>query len=117
MYLASSMMEGGLKGVKSTYPLKIKKVDGLTTVELTIENQDELIRLITDEQSKQAELKKKLPDIIAECGVSPVDLIDDRTLQLFELWNFYRYSPDKINKEPFYDAVGIFNMTLGQRIG
>ena len=80
-------------------------------------NQDELIKLIINEQRKPYNKKKKLSEICNECGVKDtMMLIDERTMQLFEIWSDYRFAPHLIDNMIFSDANAIFNAILGQRL-
>ena len=96
-----------------TYPATLKVVEGVTYKDVTVQNQDELIELIIEHQKASDSEKKKISQILDECGVSGMNVIDDRTVQLFELWNYYRYAPHLIDSEPFYDAVQTFNLGFG----
>jgi hypothetical protein len=90
--------------------LQLKVVDNLGYTDLEVSSRDELIKIIGKEIEKQIGNKYKLSDICNNLGIyDTVNLFDNRTFQLCDLYQFYKYSPHSIDVNIFYDVVTILN--------
>jgi len=77
---------------------------------LKVKSRDELIEILSGELENEINSKKKLVQICEELGLyDTINLFDYRTMQLYELYNFYKYSPHTIDSVIFFDAVNILN--------
>lgn len=82
----------------------------LTREEIIIKDQDELIRVVTQELESPFNEGKKMSQVCLELGLKDtVNLIDERTVQLYELYEAYKNSFQLVNKKIFLDALVIFN--------
>src|SRR5574338_1415553 len=48
---------------------------------------------------------KILDSVLREYDLDSINLIDDRTLQIYKLYQFYKYNPHIIDNAVFYEAV------------
>jgi ribosomal protein S17E len=71
---------------------------------------DELIELVTSELTDEFSEGKKLEQICLELGLhDTVNLIDERTSQLMELYEGYKNASHLIDKKIFLETVVILN--------
>lgn len=103
-------MEGGLRGIKKTFPLTLKRVKGMGYEDYVCATPETFIEVLSGEMDKEINEKKKLVQLCDELGLyDTISLFDFRTFQLLRLYNFYKYSPQVIDSAIFFDAVNIFN--------
>ena len=82
----------------------------MTKETIYIKDRDELIQVITDELNDGLNEQKKLEQICLEVGLhDTINLIDERTLQLMELYEGYKNAPHLIDKKIFLEIVMILN--------
>lgn len=75
---------------------------------LVINTREDLIDIIVKELEKPEE--KKLSDVCDNLGLyDTINIFDRRTIQLWELYQTYKYAPHLIDNMIFQDAVLIFN--------
>ena len=103
--------QGLLKGKKLKYPFEINKVDGLTTKKIEIKDEEQIIDLIGKELSDEFNKKKKTKQIMEELGFEDtLTLLDDRSRQLFECYQFYKYSPHECSdKSIWFESYNIIS--------
>lgn len=80
------------------------------------ENEKELYSIIFQEVERRQsfkEGKKNGSDIIKDAvwslGLKPYNLIDSRTLDILEKYEYLKYSPHLINNYPFFQSTIILN--------
>lgn len=87
--------------------MSLKIVDGLSYKNIVINTRDELIELISDEINKPEQ--KKILDVCDYLGIyDTINLFDRRTVQLWELYQTYKYAPHLIDNMIFQEASLIF---------
>ena len=72
--------------------------------DVSIDSLDELIEFITEFMEDPYNEGKKLKQICIETGIEGMNLLDNRTMQLLELYSFYKYAPHLVDKAIFMDA-------------
>ena len=100
-----------LKGKRLKYPFEIEQVDGLTTKKVKIENDEQIINLIEKELNDPFNKKKKISQVMEELGFNDtITLLDERSRQLFECYQFYKFAPHKCsNKSIWFEAYNIIS--------
>lgn len=94
------------------YPITLKYREGIYEKRKQVENIDELYCWIVEYIDKIKD-SKTLYERIFQAGLKDtVNLVDERSVFLYELWQHYKFAPHLINSEPFYDANRIFNTVL-----
>ena len=108
--------EGKLTGERRSYPIKVWKKKR----EIIIKDDDELLDIITDTftELKAFDEKAEIKHAFNKLGIwegeeiQPMQICDNRTLQILDTYEFYKNSPDKaFNPIPhiWFDSVIILN--------
>jgi|SRR5690606_34667416 len=108
-------------GVRKPYPIKIKDTE--LKEEYEIKDNDELIRLVENKLAERLKITKsvKLSDILwslligIDEEINPIQLVDERTAQIFDLYWFYIYQPHLINNKAWFESVKRLNRIYVQR--
>lgn len=71
-------------------------IDGTGWVNVEIDNEEKILSLIEKSLNDPYNKKKKPQEILEELGFNDtVTLLDERSKQLLELYQFYKYAPHK----------------------
>ena len=109
-------MDGGLRGTVYEYPITLEAHDetGRGYIRKEIKHQDELFDIIDDHIENNR--GKKLQQVLLDLGIKdPINLIDDRTLKLLQLYNFYSSNTTPVPK--FWDTQVWFDVvTLNEEL-
>jgi hypothetical protein len=82
----------------------------LTKEYFTVNSQEELMEVVESELEDEFNQEKKLHQICFEIGLNnTVNLLDQRTIQLCELYEGYKNAPHLIDKKIFLETVVILN--------
>lgn len=104
-------LEGGLTGFKKPYPIEIYPVKGLGRTKLTVNNDNELLSIVDEIASDENSKKKKISEILFECGIEDtMQVIDDRTLIAYDEFLYNEKNPANVyNDELWYYLVKTCN--------
>lgn len=111
MYAVMLEMGEGIKGDRFSYPLTLELVKGRQYDHVTIKNQDELFDIVDDHISNNK--GKKFKQVLVDLGIkdNTINLVDERTLRLMQLYKFYNNpstpTPDFWDTQVWYDTVTI----------
>jgi len=114
------MMDKGLQGESLPFPITLKAVDGLSSIKVTYNNLDDLIKAISVEQVKLLNKDKKLSQIIDELGLYDTrTLMDTRTENIITNFMYYRSNATPIapfDNKVWFDSVLILESKVNQRV-
>ena len=81
-------------------------IEGTTTEKVKIDTEEKIINLIEKSLNDPFNKKKKPKQILEELGFhDTITLLDERSRQLFDLYQFYKYSPHECsNSYIWFDA-------------
>ena len=108
------MQEGKLKGEKKEFPLTLQSY----YEKITYDTQQELIDSVAEEFESRQKSKKesesnetiRISDVCWYFGLEDtINLIDERTLDLLQKFQFYKYSPHLIDNPVWYQAYLILD--------
>ena len=78
--------------------------------EFIINSQEELVEYVSNKIDENEGTNKQLTDILNEAGIQDtVNLIDDRTIQLLKLYEFYKNNPSQLDYGIFFNIVLLLN--------
>ena len=101
-----------LTGNQYDYPIEIKHPESsdsgfMVYKYTTIDGQDEFILFIDDYMKRTGH---KLKQILEDCMIDDtVNLIDERAMDIYEHYQFYKYAPHLIDNYPWFRSVNILN--------
>lgn len=88
----------------------VKKIEGLSRIELELKNDKEVIDLISSELEKPINEKKPLAQIFDECGIKGGQLLDNRTMDILSNYEFYKHAPHvAFDNQIWFESVQILN--------
>lgn len=108
-------------GIRQKFPIEL--FDGKLRIKIKVDSLDQLIELLERRYSEDKKVAggTKPKDILWNFGIGieekiqPIQIIDERTEQLYKYYWYYMQSPDKINNKPFFETVVTMNKLYQRR--
>lgn len=122
MYAARLRNEGAQLGNMKDYPLYLdipteaenNGIKYLKYKRRKISNEKELHKIVDEYLSDAIHKKKELKVSLGELGIEPIMLLDERTLKLLELYDYY--SSNATPPAPFDNQVWFDTVSLMERL-